>query len=413
MRVLALILLLTASVTFADEPAKPTAKEPKPRKELPPVDPSPENIARLIKTLDGAGMASQVRAKGAYQELQRIGRPAVPQLIEAMRHKSPWVRLWSAAAVASTRDPRGAGPMIKLLRDPFPAARTIATWHIHVYARQDPRIPVAVARQLEDPSPDVQKWAEKTLRQIKFRGAKEELRKLLHSDLPMARTLAFKLLLTADHVSDPAKAVRKAMKDPDWRVRSAAVRFLGEGILQDRKVVFDLLLPALDDPSEAVKADAVQVIGHILKETKCPKTKGPVVKALDKKLPPLLDARLPRLRGAALYLLAAGEGAKLFPRALAAAKSKDPELRLYGLKTLARCGVKNWDVIDVAEASLADEDPEVRTTAMAVLRWVSGGRLKVKFDPSGKPGVRAKQLKTIKALFDKARRRAGRLPEAD
>ena len=401
---LALCLAVAAMAAAEGPPRKRGAK-----RELPPVDASPENIARLIKQLDGGGMKNQLRARGAYQQLQRIGKAATPQLLEAVKSKSPWVRVWTAAALAHTRDPRAVEPMLKLLKDPFGTTRVIATWHITSLRHLDPRIPPAIARQLEDKDDWVRKKAGQALAHIKFKGAVEELRKLTHSDFDMARTTAFVLLLKADKVHNPAKAIAKAMTDKDWRLRSAAVRSMGEGALQDRKVALDLLLRALDDPNDEVKADAVQVIEHILKDTKCPKTKAPVVAALEKKLPRLLDAQLPRLRGAALYLLAAGDGPKLFPRAIAAVDATDPILRLYGLKCLARCGVRNWEVIDKAEARLSDEEPEVRQCAIAVLRWLSKGQLKVKFDPNAKPDVRAAQVKEIKALFDKARRRAGRL----
>lgn len=364
----------------------------------------PEQIAELIRQLDGADMASRVRAKSAYQKLQKIGKPAVPQLLDAMKHKSPWVRLWAGAALAGMGEPGAIEPLLKMLKDPNVNARMIATYHISGFHNRDPRIAPAIARQAADPSPDVRKWTGRALARIKFKGAIPELEKLTHSDSPDARTTAFTLLLNHRSKNKPLDIRRAIDAEEDWRVRSAAVRAIGEGVINEVAQAFDLLLHALDDAHDEVKADAVEVLNHVLKETMRDlpeKLRDRVLGSLDKKLPPLLDAELPRLRGATLYLLAAGQKEKLYPRALKALDDPSPVMRVYGFQALGRCGRKTKEVALKAVENLEHEDEAVRAAAFAALRWVTGAR--IDYDPKADPAKRARMVRNIRERLKDAR----------
>ena len=373
-----------------------------------PPDTSPERIAELIEKLQGGSMSERVRAKGAYEQLLRIGPAAVPQLVAAVRSRKPWVRVWAGAALAATRDPRAIEPMLELLEDPFLDARKIATWHAAGLHRLDDRIAPAIVRRLADDDATVRNWAQRALRErIKFRGIVPELKKMTHSDSAPGRTLAFKLLMTHQK-QDPKAAIAGALSEAkDWRVRSAAVRCLGEGVMKPRPPMFELLFHAMDDTSEEVRADAVELTEYVLKETAdhMPnEIRAPITNRLQEKLPSLLDASLPRLRGASLYLLAAGDKKHtLFERALSGADHPAPVMRVYALRALGRCGVKNWSVVEKAVARLEDEDPEVRRAAIALLRWATGARFD--FTPGDPPDRRAEACRRIKVRIEKARPR--------
>ena len=397
MRTLTVVLVAALSVAVAAAP----------RKKPPPPDRSPEHIAELIAKLEGGSMGERVRASKAYKELTRIGRAAVPQLVAAANGDKPWVRVWAAAALASTRDPRAVEPLLKVLEDPLAEARMIATWHGAGLHNLDKRIAPAIVRRLADSAASVRQWAEKAIRErIKFRGILDDLQKMTSSDSAFGRTSAFKLLMGHRH-QDPADTIGKALsEEKDWRIRSAAVRCLGEGVMRPHQPMFDLLFRALDDESEEVKADAVQIMEHVLKETadQMPRDmRKQITDKLEKKLPPMLDAKLSRLRGASLYLLSAGERDKLFDRAFKATDDPSPDVRSYALRTLARCGVKNDKVVQKAVSLLDDDTLEVRRYAFRLLGWAAGGKFDYK--PEDPPEKRAEAIKQIKARLDKASRR--------
>ena len=371
----------------------------------PPVDTSRERIAGLIEQLDGGSMGERVRAKNAYEQLQQIGPAAVPQLLEATGSESRWIRLWAMAALASTRDACAVEPALRLMEDPFFEVRKIATWHGAGLHELDGRIAPAVARRLADADWGVREWAQKALRErVKFRGAEAELEKMTHGDSATGRALAFKLLVRW-RKKVPAAAVGKALaEDTDWRVRSAAVRALGEKLMAPEQRFFDLLFLGMADRSEEVKADAVEVMEYALKETAgnmSSELRAPIIDKLKAQVPPLLDAELPRLRGASLYLLAGYQGKGLYERALAGTQDPSPLMREYALRALGRCGVKSWAVVDRAEALLEDECIEVRQRALGVLCWATGARFE--YDAGASPEKRTAAVKRIKARLEKAR----------
>lgn len=362
-------------------------------------DASPEHISELISRLDGGSMSERVRAKGAYEELVAIGKPAIPQLVAAATDKRPWVRVWAGAALAQSRDARAVEPLLALLKDSLPEARTIATWHAAGLAELDPRIAPAVAQNLRDPNPDVRKWADRAIRErLKYPRCAQEIDLSLRCDLPPARALAFKLLLWGKNLEPVPTMERTLAEEKDWRVRSAAVRALGEGILPADRTLFELAFKGLADPSDEVKADAVEVIDSVLKEQArhLPEdVRREFVAQLPAKLTPMLDSVLPRLRGDALFLLAAHERDRLLARALTATDDPAPETRALAFRALGRVGVKDQKVAGKAFARLSDDDPIVRRAAFAALCWATGA--KFEFNPDGTPEERAKAVERIRA----------------
>ncbi len=395
----------------ADEAGPEKAAKPEGRSaaEEKPVDASPEHIAELVKRLDGEGMALQVKAKGAYEELVRIGPPAADALMGALGSKSPTARLWAAAALAGMKDRRAIEPMLKLLEDPDSRVRMVVTWHISGMCALDGRIGPAVLARLGDAKPEVREWAQKALaRRVPFASVKAPAEAMVGADNAMGRTLAFKFLL--EHAQgDAGAAVAGALaEEKDWRRRSAAVRALGEGIMPANKAFFDLLFKALDDPSDEVKADAVEVLEHAMKETAetMPEdVRGAIVAVLRQKLPALAVSKTPRLRGAAMYLLVSGDKKGMYELALKGLGHSDATVRVYSLRTVGRCGFKTWDVVDKVAPLLNDGDLEARTLALATLRWATGA--KFDFDPKAAPEERKAAFEKVKREIEEARARAG------
>jgi HEAT repeats len=364
------------------------------------VDASPEHIAELIAQLEGGTMGDRMRAKAAHKELMKIGKPAVPQLVVAAQGKKPWVRVWAGAALGASRDPRAVEPMLKLLEDKFHMVRQISTWHGAGLNKMDARIAPAIVARMGDPNPDVRKWAEKAIRErIKVgtvTGALEEL--TLHK-MPEARTVAYKLLMLHRKEKATTKIAQALKSEERWERRSAATRCLGEGedFPMPFKARMDLLFIALDDKHEEVRADAVELIAFLMRETAdrmTPDVRDEITMILEKKLPALLDAQLPRLRGASLYLLAAGKPEELKGRAMKDTSHAAPVVRAYALRTLARCDVKSKGAQARAVECLNDEDKEVRRIAHQYLEWATGG--KFEYDHAAKAGKRRKAIKKIR-----------------
>lgn len=81
-----------------------------------------ETITPLIKLLAydgviGAGFGGRHVCKDAIEPLVRIGRPAVPQLIEALKSENGETRALSARALGRINDPRAIHPLTELLND--------------------------------------------------------------------------------------------------------------------------------------------------------------------------------------------------------------------------------------------------------------------------------------------------------
>jgi len=408
------LALALAGAAWADAPAGEAAPAREGRgaqatADEKPLDTSPEHIAELVKRLDGEGMALQVKARAAFDELARIGPPAADALMGALTSKSPTARLWAAAALAGMKEARAVEPMLKLLEDPNPRVRKVVTWHVSGFAALDARIGPAVARRLGDADYSVRDWAQKALaKRIPFESVKAQVEAMVRDDNAMARTLAFKMLLEHAH-ADAASAVTRALaEEPDWRARSAAVRALGEGIMPANKAFFDLLFKALDDSADEVKADAVEVLEHAMKETAetMPEdVRESIVAVLRQKLPALVSSSNPRLMGAAMYLLASGEKKRMYEAALKGLENPSPVVRVYSLRTLGRCGFKTWDVVDKAAPLFNDPELEVRAAALATLRWATGARFD--FDPKAAPEERKAAFEKVKQEIEEARKRAG------
>ena len=398
MRILAMML---AAVLVA-APAGKGTKRPsrKPRK---PVNSSPEHIAELIKKLDGPSMKERMGAMKAYAELKRIGQPALPQLRTALKHSSPWVRLWSLAAVADAGDVTCVGPALKMARDPLIELRKVATHRLGRFYQRDKRIPPALVQQLADPDEGVREKAEGALAKGHLKGAGPALQKMLRSDSRLGRMMALELLLGPSQ--DKLPGIRKAVKDPsDWRIRSAGVCVLGLGLVHANEDAFDLLLAALDDPSNEVKADAVEVLDGVLGQVmqRMPDAlRKRVLGELTRQLPALVESKHPALRGWSLYLLAAGQREKLYPRAIEALDDPSPEVRVLAFRAVSRIGRKTWKIADKALANMRHTDAGVRSVAFATLRWSTGG--KYQFDPRADQDERAKQLEVVKKQLDERR----------
>jgi HEAT repeat protein len=87
------------------------------------VVPSDNGIAALVETL---ASADGVERQAAREQLAKIGRPAVPALLKALRMPNDHVRWEAARALGEIADPRAAPALVRTLEDEKAAVRWLA-----------------------------------------------------------------------------------------------------------------------------------------------------------------------------------------------------------------------------------------------------------------------------------------------
>jgi len=400
MKPLLLLLVVVAAGGALFEEAAPAAES----------GPGDEAEVRgLIRQLDGGGMDKQVRARNAMKKLVRIGKSAVPQLVEATSHKSLWVRLWSIAALCGIGDQRAIEPAIRLMSDHNTLVRMIATWHGSRFARRDKRVAAAIGKNVRDPEHDVRRWARRAIVDRKLKGLDAVVEAALDDPDPGIREDAFIALAMMRGQSFVKNARSTVESDSRPRRLSTAYLILRRGT-PDMETA-ELFLGGLDHADAEVRDAVVQGLEWVLKEgTRQP---DPAAKArgrraltgleiekiqgtLEKKLPAMLSSEYAALRAHALYLLTAGKRDALLPEIEKALKDPEPIVRAHALRSLARAQLQDKRTLEHALAALSDGDEEVRKVAWMVVRWVTGGRIAARIDPAAADAAREAQAKEVR-----------------
>ena len=366
-------------------------------------------VRGLIRQLDGGGMDSQVRARNAMKKLIRIGKPAVPPLVEATSHKSLWVRLWSIAALCGIGDQRAIEPAIDLMTDRAKLVRMIATWHGSGFARRDKRVATAIGKNVRDPEHDVRHWARRAIVDRKLEGLDAVVEAALDDPDPGIREDAF-ITLAMMRGQGLLKNARHTIKS-DGRPRRLSTAYLMLQRGTPDMATAELFLVGLGHADAEVRDAAVQGLEWILKEgTKQPdaaaKARGrraltgleieKIQGTLEKKLPAMLSSEHAPLRAHALYLLTAGKRGALLPEIEKALKDPEPIVRAHALRSLARAQLQDKRTLEHALAALSDGDEEVRKVAWMVVRWVTDGRIAARFDPAATDAEREAQAKDVR-----------------
>ena len=370
----------------------------------PPPDPQ-ARIQELIAQLDGSTVGKGRQARHAMKELVKIGKPAVPALIQATKHKSEWVRSWAAGALGNIHDPRAVPALLPLLEDPSFRVRAVAVWHAGGFAKSDPRVAPAVARRITDPDPMVRGWVVRAISEDRVPGRRtpvvigvlEEALKTPDGDI---RGQAFILLATLRGRDLAGEVKRTLAEETDPLVRSAAYNSVGRSLPADEQAAA-WFLAALDEQTVPVTYDAVRGLEWVLKEGRTrltPETAQSVMTALETALPGLLVHDSAVLRAQAVGLLAAIKKEDSLEQVLNAFKDPAPEVRIAGLQSIPKTGVKaKKSVVRAIVEALADQETDVRATAWSTLRSLIPGVSKLEFNPAAPPDKRTAQLTTIQS----------------
>ncbi len=215
-------------------------------------------VAGLLAQFDRSAWGGQA----AHDTAVRVGRPIVPDLIEAMgRPPRPWFsRLWIATALADIPDPRAAAALVTLLDDRQEGVRHVVAYHGPKQhdAALDGAI-VAAAAAGDDPS----FTARALLGFLVFRRQTPE--KLLSAGIdspdPRARAAVAKAL-TKQAGDFNVSRLAALLKDKEPRVRSAAATALGE-MGRGGPLVLEALIAALDLPGEPGRVSICRALGQL------------------------------------------------------------------------------------------------------------------------------------------------------
>ena len=337
-------------------------------------------IARMIERMGGGTMSDRVRASNIQKQLARIGKPAVPQLLEAARnHKDPWVRIWAMGALGRMREPKAIDCMIANASHPHATVRHVATGQLVRFATRDKRITPVLAERMGDSSPDVRKWASRGLLRNNKPGPAvvETLEKNLEADDVEVGIDNMALLAGLQDRKNPFARLETAACDRDAKVRGAAYGALTRfPPRKDQiKAYVELFFKALDDANDRVRREGVRGLEWALKESAdtLPRDLYQLIGfQLDDKLPKMLEGSYDLLRGDALLMLSLRKRGALLDRVLAGIKDESAYVREKGLRALANTGRRTQSSGDVLIGALSDENPQVRKTALNAVVWFIG-----------------------------------------
>ena len=220
---------------------------------------SPEGTLRGLVSQLGTGIE---KGKEAAERLKKIGKPAVPALVSALRSKGVsenqtlMIRYYASAALSSIDDERAVRALYGVLKDPAQ----------HEWVKRNAAYGVGVAR-FSPAAPWLVKLARDT------------------SDKVLRTKCILAVALLEDREGEnymrevgDGFLIELLLKDPDRKMRVAAAKSLG-----DRRVekAIDALAAALSDEDWRVGSNAARALAK-LKEAAW-RAVGPLMEALDRK----------------------------------------------------------------------------------------------------------------------------------
>jgi len=327
-----------------------------------------ERVGHLIRRLNVSwDMDAQVDAKEAYDELRKLGRAAVPACLRAMAEGNPSARMWSAAAVAATRDPRAIEPMLKLLRDEHYKVRMIVSYHIRAFL-EDARVAPALGSQLADPVEAVRGQAMKVLREAKPPAALPSVRKALLADDLAARADALRMVFVYEKRNLSVSIPEIVRSGENGFVRSAAVALLPTVAKMDKARALEFVSLARDHEPLVAEA-ALDVLRDIFKE---PPVSGQDLKEVFEAAKAMIDGAVKHghagIREHAMPLLGHLKREEALPTLVSVLKQDpDAKVRAAAARGLPQTKLKDLRVLQPLLDALKDPAPEVRSSVLKLL----------------------------------------------
>ena len=181
-----------------------------------------KRIAALVAQLGGQDMKGQIVGRNASRELAKIGKPAVPPLLEAAKSKNPNARWWALSSLAGIGDPVAIDTFLACLRDPNQTVRCVAVYQSRRFIT-DERIRAALLAMTPQADAETRKWLLRTFVEGKFAPAIPVLREGLKNPDPQTRADFLDALTKLDKAGSFDDVKRVLATDPDERCRASAV----------------------------------------------------------------------------------------------------------------------------------------------------------------------------------------------
>ena len=258
---------------------------------------------------------------GAVEALANIGKPAVPVLIEASKHKNPAVRSGAAKALGWIEDESAADALRNLLDDQNEDVRVSAIWAVGVLKDKASVRKIIVA--LKTASPRVRAHAAGALGEI------------------------------ADSSAVPA--LGEALKDEDYNVRNIALNAL-ENL---GRPAVPALLEALRSRYVHLHVEVARILGNLKDERAVPG------------LIESLKEQYPTIRNAATYALAE-IGKPAIPDLIKVLKSRNSDVRAAAAEALGEIG--DEAAREPLAIALTDRNERVRYAAAEALGKINQGK---------------------------------------
>jgi HEAT repeat protein/protein involved in polysaccharide export with SLBB domain len=204
--------------------------------------------------------------------MAKIGSPAVPVLLDALRKGDRKTRLFAVCALLRLRaEARPAiSALLEAMRDKDPDIRQHAIVAVFNIDENAPGFADALGQILNDENGNVRRMALSYIQHLGARGrtAVPMLVKTLKDENPGIRSLTADALKTIGKGSAAAvPALVEALKDPDTSVRRSAAYAL-EAIRPEPKLVVSGLIEALKDQDVDVRHVAMNLLGRFGAEAK-------------------------------------------------------------------------------------------------------------------------------------------------
>ncbi len=314
-------------------------------------------VPALAKALHDA--YPEVR-KSAAKALGQIGSPAVQVLVEALQSRDAGIRKMAAQALAQAGpDAKEAVPeLMDALQDKTSDVRMAAIDALGEMGEEGREAAPELARLFYDPNVRLRERVRAALTSIGPASVEPLSEALSEQDKIEVRLDAIQMIALFGPAAKKAlPALRKALTDPDYRIRAAAASALGKMELDGADAVPDLLA-ALKDKKLAVQSEAVTAL-MLLTSAGVPDLL-PKVREADRKgkwVAPVSMAQR------------AAKPANDLAGLVKALRDKDPQVRTKAALVLAALGPKAEPALPLLTRALEDEDPEVRlTVAMVIAR---------------------------------------------
>ena len=329
---------------------------------------NPKEIASLIEKLK---TNDEKELDATIEKLVKIGKPAIPDLIEALRDKNLLVRRSAALILAKIGSP-AIPALVKALKDSDVRVRRRAAAVLKTISDQwawdlfgDKSEAKAAVPQLipllKDSDADVRSSAASALGKIgaETKTAGPQLVPLLKDSDPNVRSSAADALgKIGAQAKTAGPQLVPLLKDSDARVRISAADAL-RNMGAEAKTALPQLIPLLKDSDADVRSSAASALGSI----------GAEAKIAVPQLVPLLKDSDARVRiNAADALGKIGFEAKIaVPQLVPLLKDSDTYVRINAASALGSIGAEAKIAVPQLIPLLKDSEPYVRGSAASAL----------------------------------------------